>query len=457
MAQTFTSTDVIGTTNVKTDNIASRINENTLRSSFSGTSFPDSPVLGQHCYREDITREYTWNGVSWVDSDTNSTVYNDVKLSAGNLPTLNTRLAVSMNDDGTLKATPTAVIDEFKDNALAITYVSTSSFTTPNDLTSTFTQYRKVKCIGTWGATITSITTSSYDSGTNKTTVTLKDSVIDATIIEVKFGVIQDGLPENVLTSGTESTIGTANVTTLNMSGAINQALTTMASASIMNIGTAAGNHIIVTGMTTVTAFDTPQAGTKRTLRFSDTVTITYNAVTMLLPGAANIVAYAGDVLEFTHEGSGVWRCIDIQRYKTFRGCYIYLNTSNQSVASSASPKIILNAVNYDTNSFWNTTNTRIEIPVGISYIKITASLLWNDAVSTYGRRLVQILKNGTSYLVNSNTTFSSNGCYVQITSPVIPVSSGDYFELYATNNDTAAKSVYAGVTSTFLSMEVLA
>ena len=136
MAQTFTSTDVVSTTQVFGDNQSQRVNENTLRSNFSGSTQPTDPVVGQHWVDTTNNKEWRWNGTTWVDVDTNSSTQIDVGNSKGNLPTLREYLSVAHNDDGTLKTTPTTSIDEFKDNSLVITYVSTSSFTTPNDMTS---------------------------------------------------------------------------------------------------------------------------------------------------------------------------------------------------------------------------------------------------------------------------------------------------------------------------------
>lgn len=42
-------------------------NTDTLRSSFSGTSFPGSPVDGQVCYRTDLDAYYYYNGTTWVE------------------------------------------------------------------------------------------------------------------------------------------------------------------------------------------------------------------------------------------------------------------------------------------------------------------------------------------------------------------------------------------------------
>ena len=93
------------------------------------------------------------------------------------------------------------------------------------------------------------------------------------------------------------------------MTGSINEASATLASAATVNIGAAAANYLIITGTTTITAFDTVQAGTRRKLKFSGALTLTHNAAKLILPGAANITTAAGDYAEFESEGSGNWRC----------------------------------------------------------------------------------------------------------------------------------------------------
>lgn len=93
------------------------------------------------------------------------------------------------------------------------------------------------------------------------------------------------------------------------ISGSINEAAVTMASASTMNIGAAAGNTIFVTGTTTVTAFDAVQQGTKRTLIAGGAFTLTYNSTSMQIQGKKNINLSAGDRLECISLGSGNWAC----------------------------------------------------------------------------------------------------------------------------------------------------
>lgn len=97
----------------------------------------------------------------------------------------------------------------------------------------------------------------------------------------------------------------------------VNDKSVTIASASTMNIGAAAGTYIDVTGAVTITAFDTVQAGVRRVLRFAGAPQITHSATTTILPGAQNLPVQAGDTVEFTSEGSGNWRCTDLIKAAT--------------------------------------------------------------------------------------------------------------------------------------------
>ncbi|MFN7607821.1 MAG: glycosyl hydrolase family 28-related protein [Ralstonia sp.] len=98
------------------------------------------------------------------------------------------------------------------------------------------------------------------------------------------------------------------------MTGAINEAPTaTLASASTIDIGAAAANTILVTGTTPITALGTIAAGAIRRLVFDNVLTLTHNAVSLILPGSASIVTAQGDAATFLSLGSGNWRCIGYQ------------------------------------------------------------------------------------------------------------------------------------------------
>lgn len=99
------------------------------------------------------------------------------------------------------------------------------------------------------------------------------------------------------------------------LTGALNAATpVTIASASTVAIGAAASNIVNISGTTTITAFDTIAAGAERELAFAGILTLTHNAASLILPGAANITTAAGDVAVFRSLGSGNWQCVSYQR-----------------------------------------------------------------------------------------------------------------------------------------------
>ena len=81
-----------------------------------------------------------------------------------------------------------------------------------------------------------------------------------------------------------------------------------IASASTVNLETATGNLVDVTGTTTITAI-TLSEGHERTVRFTGILTLT-NGASLVLPGATNITTAAGDYAVFRAYGAGVVRCI---------------------------------------------------------------------------------------------------------------------------------------------------
>ena len=98
---------------------------------------------------------------------------------------------------------------------------------------------------------------------------------------------------------------------TVTNSGLVKDAKSTnIASASTTDLSTANGNLVHITGTTTITSFGTLQAGTRISIVFDGALTLTYNATSLILPGAANIVTAANDTAIFISEGSGNWRCL---------------------------------------------------------------------------------------------------------------------------------------------------
>lgn len=88
----------------------------------------------------------------------------------------------------------------------------------------------------------------------------------------------------------------------------------TLASASTVAIGAAASDNVTITGTTAITAFDTVAAGIRRFVTFSGILTLTHNATSLILPGAANITTAANDTAVMLSLGSGNWQCIAYQK-----------------------------------------------------------------------------------------------------------------------------------------------
>ncbi len=88
-----------------------------------------------------------------------------------------------------------------------------------------------------------------------------------------------------------------------------------IASAATIDLSTATGHEVHITGSTgPVTSLGVMPAGIMNTLIFDSTPTLTYHATALILPGAANIVAAAGDAGLFLSEGSGNWKCLFYQK-----------------------------------------------------------------------------------------------------------------------------------------------
>lgn len=127
----------------------------------------------------------------------------------------------------------------------------------------------------------------------------------DGTRFQLQVGSIADG-------SITSAKLANAQLTLPN---ALNYAApVTLASASSVAIGAAASNNITISGTTTITSFDTIAAGARRNVKFSGALTLTYNATSLILPGAANITTAANDNAEFLSLGGGNWICTSYQR-----------------------------------------------------------------------------------------------------------------------------------------------
>ncbi|MEH6546922.1 MAG: hypothetical protein V7701_10860 [Sneathiella sp.] len=117
----------------------------------------------------------------------------------------------------------------------------------------------------------------------------------------------------------------------------------------------------------------------------------------------------------------------------------------DQTVTNSSSQSLTWESATYDTDGFHDPTsnNSRLTIPIGVSKVQLTAQIRWDG--TTTNIREVQFYKNGANAYAGrafkraealSGTTLQS------LTSPVLAVTAGDYFEVAVWQNSGSSREV---------------
>lgn len=142
----------------------------------------------------------------------------------------------------------------------------------------------------------------SYNSGTGALVINVTATGGSGTFADWNLSLAGVQGPQGV--QGTPGALAGTATGAINWNGTV-----TLASASTVNIGAAASNDLIISGSTTVNAFDTIAAGATRKVKSTGTWQLTFNASTMILPGLANIITAPDDTMQFTSLGGGAWIC----------------------------------------------------------------------------------------------------------------------------------------------------
>lgn len=174
-------------------------NGESLRSQFSGTSAPSNPVEGQVFFNTDEKKKYIYVLTSPTEGywrpDDNVAVTSEVVTARGTTSTLNTRLSVALNDDGSLKESAPLTANKWIAETNAVIYVDSTSFTVDTDVSAIYVEDRAVKLIqdvNDVGYVLSSV----YDSGTNSTTVSLKSGTVDSGISAVEYStLVKENMP----------------------------------------------------------------------------------------------------------------------------------------------------------------------------------------------------------------------------------------------------------------------
>jgi hypothetical protein len=235
-----------------------------------------------------------------------------------------------------------------------------------------------------------------------------------------------------------------------------------MASASTVDLSTADGYYIQITGTTTITALGTESAGIQYLLRFAGILTFSYNATSLILPGAANITTAAGDMALMISEGSGNWRCVNYMRASGTQPVAIlpvaqggtglaaegptvgaYLAASGGSVPDSVATKVLFDTELWDSNT--NYASSRFT-PTVAGYYQINAAL----QINTPSPGFVAIYKNGTEYKRGAWNTVATSQQDFHVSGLVSMNGSTDYVEIYAYQTSGGARTPQGGAALTW-------
>lgn len=139
-------------------------------------------------------------------------------------------------------------------------------------------------------------------------------------------------------------------------------------------------------------------------------------------------------------------------RASAFKGALVKRSTGNQTISAGVYTAIQFAAEEYDTDNFHDnaTNNTRLTIPSGVSRVRVSGSVKHSGAPA--GTQITHIRKNGSNFV--GQPAIRLTNCDVDvtmaITSPVVNVVAGDYFELfvYAASGATiqTAAETYFGI-----------
>jgi hypothetical protein len=84
----------------------------------------------------------------------------------------------------------------------------------------------------------------------------------------------------------------------------------TLAAGATVDLNTATGNYLHISGTGTINSFGTCPAGSRFILMFEAAATLTYNGTSLIIPGGTNKTVVAGDCCMIISEGGGNWRIV---------------------------------------------------------------------------------------------------------------------------------------------------
>ena len=295
MGQTF-ETLVSGTTTF--GQLYAKINNlvEALRSNFSGAAFPTSPspVEGQPCYRTDEDKFYIYRNAAWEEVPLAGTLWQEIINARGTKPSIDQRLDVAMNEDGTLKAATSLNPSQWYKPSLTFTYISTTSFKVNGDQTDIYKPTRRLKINLTGSTVYSEVVSASYSAP--DTTVQIYDAVLTSALIDVEHSLFLPTKDNGALSPAM------LNERVVSKSSAY----TTILNDKVVKCDASGGAFTI-----TVLAAATAGAGRRQAFKKTD---LSSNAVTINC-GFNIVLSRYGETVEIISDGSNWLKIADLDNY----------------------------------------------------------------------------------------------------------------------------------------------
>ncbi len=128
--------------------------------------------------------------VDKIDTDMNTAIA-QASQNQSDIAALKTRVDAHADGAGNL----TQASPEFTVFVGTPTYISAAQFSVVGNFTNEFTVNRSVKAVLVGSQPTSDVQSATYDGGLNKTTIVLYDSILDATLSQVKLGFVKESLP----------------------------------------------------------------------------------------------------------------------------------------------------------------------------------------------------------------------------------------------------------------------
>lgn len=221
-----------------------------------------------------------------------------------------------------------------------------------------------------------------------------------------------------------------------------------LASGATADIGGQNALFVEITGTTTITSFGTNYNG-PRFLRFTGALTLTHNATTVNLPGAANITTAAGDTaIAIPNQAGNGWNVAQYQRaagVPSFNGpTFSAYQSTLQSLSTGVFTKVTFTTEEWDLGGMYDTATSKFT-PTVAGYYQVNAAVGNATAPAPY---IVSLYKNGSEY--KRGVHFNSSSIGTNVSALVFLNGSTDFIEVYAFQGSGGSVNTAATANQTY-------